>query len=165
MPVVPYQRAPAVSPPPAYTPTQVAALEMLAITAYDEDAVSEVIRPSAVLPEMAARAVLSELVMRDARNGGDWVAEPSRWRRYDRPWDGPDGSPGSAVLVGTMQVAYGTPTRYEITVFRATITHYGAAIGWTVSSLCDDAFRYGGLTLASCPRADLAPPPRPFRMR
>jgi hypothetical protein len=147
-----------------YDAGQLAALEMLASNTYGEDAVSEVIRPSAVLPEMAARAVLSELVLQDARNGGEWIAEPARWRRYDRPWDDVD-DPGRATLVGSMQVAYGTPTRYEITVFRATITNYGAAVGWTVAALCDDAFRHGGLTLASCPRADLAPPPRPFRMR
>jgi hypothetical protein len=141
------------------------ALELLASTAYGDEAITEVIRPSAVLPETAARAVLSELVLRDARAGGQWIAEPTSWQRYSGRWDDLDGGPGSAQLIGTMQVAYGTPTRYEITVFRATITTYGAAAGWTVSALCDDAFRHGQLTLASCPRADLAAPPRPFRMR
>jgi hypothetical protein len=144
---------------------RVNALELLANAAYGDEAISEVIRPSAVLPEAAARAVLSELVLRDARSEGEWVAEPTSWQRYTGRWDDLDGGPGSAQLIGTMQVAYGTPTRYEITVFRATITTFGAAEGWTVSALCDDAFRHGGLTLESCPRADLAAPPRPFRMR
>jgi len=35
--------------------------------------------------------------------------------------------------------------------------------GWTVESLCDEALGFGGLTLATCPRADLKPPPKPFR--
>ena len=148
-----------------YTPSELEALEALANNAYEQDAVTEVIRPSAVLPEHAARAVLAELVLNDARRDGHWLAEPACWRRYDRPWNGANGSPGASLLVGTMQVAYGTPRRYEITVYRATITPAGAAAGWTVSSLCDEAFGYGGFTLASCPRADLAPPPRPFRLR
>jgi hypothetical protein len=148
-----------------YTPNELEALETLANNAYDQDAVTEVIRPSAVLPEAAARAVLSELVLNDARRDGLWIAEPACWRRYDRSWDGAAGTPGAAVLVGTMQVAYGTPRRYEITVYRATITVAGTSAGWSVAGLCNEAFGYGGFTLASCPRADLAPPPRPFRMR
>ena len=68
------------------------------------------IRPAAVLPERAARTVLMELSLRDARTGGVWMTEPTIWRRYDRPFDGANGGPGSAVLLGTMQVTYGMPT-------------------------------------------------------
>ena len=139
-------------------------LEMLAAEVYDEGVITEVIRPAAVLPEDSARAVLVEMAMRDVRNGGLWAAEPSLWRRYDRPFDGLDG-PGTAELIGTMQVAYGTPTRYEITIYRATITRFGQDHGWTVESLCDEALSFGALDLASCPRASLQPPPRPFRLR
>jgi hypothetical protein len=138
------------------------AFEALASLQYGEPAVSEIIRPAAVLPEMAARAVLTELMHRDVRAEGTWLADPALWRRYNRAWTGGDES--TAHLIGTLQVAYGTPTRYEITVFRATITPFGAEAGWTVSQLCDEAFGYGGLTLASCPRASLVPPPRPFRL-
>ena len=59
--------------------------------------------------------------------------------------------------------AYGTPTKYEITIYQVTITQYGAATGMTVASLCDEALSFGELTLAQCPRATLAPPPKPFR--
>lgn len=138
-----------------------AALELLA-SMYDEGDITEVIRPSAILNEEAARAVLGELSLNDARAGGLWLAEPSNWRRYDRPWDSPDNE-GSSVLVGTIQVMYGTPTRHEITVYRATVTGAAAAAGWSVTLLCDDALQYAGLTLASCPRANLQPPPQPFR--
>lgn len=140
-------------------------LERLAGQAHDEGVVMEVIRPAAILPEGATRAVLMQLSLHDARVGGVWQADPSVWRRYDRPWDGVDGGPGSAQLLGTIQVAYGVPTRYEITVFRVTISDVGDRAGWTVTSLCDEALGYGGLTLATCPRASLAPPPRPFRLR
>ena len=131
--------------------------------AYDEGVISEVIRPAAVLPEEAARGVLMELALRDVRVGGHWWSEPSMWKRFDNNWDGPDGSAGSAQLIGTIQVAYGVPTRYEITIFRATVTAFGARFGWTVQRLCDEALGFGDLSLDTCPRADLKPPPRPFR--
>ena len=139
------------------------ALEQLLSEALDEGAVSEVIRPAAVVPEQAARAINVELSLSHVQHGGLWQATTTEWNRFDRPFDGPDGAPGTSRLVGTLQVAYGTPTRYEITVYRATVTRDGTAHGWTVETLCDDALRHGGLTLASCPRADLRPPPRPFR--
>lgn len=129
----------------------------------DEGVVTEVIRPAAVIPEEAARKILMELALRDVRAGGVFEADPSVWRRFDRPWDGPGGTPGTAELLGTIQIAYGVPTRYEITLFRATITKLGSQAGWSVSGLCDEALSFGGLTLETCPRADLKPPPRPFR--
>jgi len=141
------------------------ALELLAAAAYGDAAVTEVIRPAAVLPELAAQSILTELALRDVRTGGCWEAEPTCWRRYDRPWNGPGGAQGTAELIGSLQIAYGSPTKYEITVFRATVTSLGAMRNWTVSLLCDEAFGFGGLTLATCPRADLKPPPAPFRLR
>jgi hypothetical protein len=139
-------------------------LELLVSEAYDEGLVTEVIRPSAVMPDDVARQVLMELNLRDVRVGGVWWSEPSTWRRYDGAWNGADATQGSSRLLGTIQVAYGVPTRYEITIFRATITREGTGRGYTVESLCDEVLAYGGLTLASCPRADLKPPPRPFRL-
>ncbi len=128
---------------------------------YDEGVVTEVIRPAAIVPEESARAVLVELALRDVQYGGLWLSDPSRWALYDAPWDAP-GQPGSADLVGSIQVAYGTPTKYEITIYRATITRRGTELGWTVTKLCDQALGFGGLDLATCPRATLAAPPKPF---
>ena len=141
------------------------AFELLAASAYDDEDLSEVIRPAAILDEEAARQVLAALALEDARAQGVWVAEPGTWRRYDQPWDGPDGTPGVAALLGTIQVIYGSPTRHEITIYRATVTGPAAAAGWTVTSLCDDALQFAELSLETCPRANLAPPPRPFRLR
>src|SRR6476469_9604546 len=111
--------------------------------------------------EEAARAILMQLALRDVRLGGLWDTEPALWRRFDRSWD--NGSTNEATepsqLLGTIQVAYGVPTRYEITIFRATITRVGTEQGWTVEGLCDEALAYGDLSLATCPRADLKPPP------
>jgi hypothetical protein len=134
-------------------------LELLVSEASGEGSVTEVLRPSAIIPEDAARHILQELALHDARVDGNWTAEPTVWRRYDRPLDGDE----AANLIGSLQVAYGTPTRYEITIYRATVTGCGTEHGWTVASLCDEALRFGGLTLDECPRAELNAPPRPFR--
>jgi hypothetical protein len=90
-------------------------LEELAAAAYEDGAITEVIRPAAVLPESAARVVLVELALRDVRNDGQWWSSPTMWRRYDRPWDDPD-TAGSSELIGSLQVTYGTPMKYAITV-------------------------------------------------
>ena len=130
-------------------------------------ALETVIRPAAVLPERAAQLILAALLNSDARRGGVWNTTTTLWQRYDRPWDGALGSKGNAVLIGSLAVVYGTPTRASITVYRASISAEAAEAGWNTDQLCDEAFGYAGLTLASCPRAALqAPPTRdPFRAR
>jgi hypothetical protein len=138
-------------------------LELLVSEAYGDGAVEAVIRPAAVVPEESARQILVELAAQDVRMGGNWCAEPTTWRRYDKAWDGPDRGPGTAELIGSLQIAYGMPTRFEITIFRASVTRSGTLQGVTVETLCDEALGLGGLSLASCPRADLRPPPQPFR--
>ncbi len=138
---------------------------MLAAEVYGDVAITEVIRPAAVLPEEAARVVLVELAYRDVRSGGCWSSSPTLWQRYDRPWNGAGVTvPGDSLLLGSLQVSYGTPTRYAITIYRATITTAGTQSGWSVEAMCDEALGFGGYSLAECPRADLKPPPRPFRM-
>ena len=124
------------------------------------EGLSEVIRPAAIVPEHAARLVLVELARRDLSNGGEWKSEPQLWSRFD----GPSGQDGERPpqLMGTIHVSYGTPTKYEITVYRVTVTAAGLAAGWTVASLTDEALRFGGLTLEECPRATVNPPPRPY---
>ena len=130
--------------------------------AYDENVVSEVIRPAAIVPEEAARAILVELSLNSVHSEGLWRAEPSRWNRYDRPWASTQ-DPGESCLLGSIQVAYGTPTKYEITIYRVSITRRGTELGFTVSGLTDEALGHGDLSLAQCPRADVQPPPKPFR--
>jgi hypothetical protein len=125
---------------------------------------SRVIRPAAVVPEVSATKILRELTDRDVSAGGVWNAR----QRYDRPWDGEGlASRGTAELIGTVAVAYGTPVRDHITIYRVTVTDHGNAAGWSVERLCDEALSYGGLSLADCPRAEMAMPPvaDPFHTR
>lgn len=127
--------------------------------------VTTVIRPSAVLREGAAREVVRELESRDVSKGGVWNASVGLWQRYDRPWDGTPTGPGQARLVGSIASVHGSPGKYEITIYRATVTEHGRTAGWTVEGLCDDALQYADLTLATCPRADLRTPPLPDPFR
>lgn len=124
-----------------------------------------VIRPAAVLREQEAAKVLAQLEQMDVSLGGVWNVVPGLWQRYDKPWDGVGGMAGTAQLVGTIGSAHGSPTRYEITLYRVTITAHGLDCGWTVESLCDDALGHAGLSLSSCPRAALSQPPAhdPFK--
>jgi hypothetical protein len=124
-----------------------------------------IIRPAAVLPEREAFALAAELARQDVSRGGLWNASGSVWQRYDRPWNGLGGMHGDARLVGSLAVTYDQPQRHEITIYKVTIAP--DAVGWTVDRLCDDALSWVGLTLATCPRAALRPPPAadPFRSR
>lgn len=135
--------------------------EVLATELYDEGIVTEVIRPAAVVPEEAARVILAALQAQSVDRGGTWVATARSWARYDRTGVHPDGSPVGD-LIGTIEAIYGAPTKYDITIYRATVTSVGTAAGWTVASLCDEPLSHGGLSLATCPRATLQPPPQPF---
>lgn len=127
-----------------------------------EFASQEVIRPAAVLSEVHARQILQGLARDDVRAGGHWWTRVGTWRRYASPWAPGADEPGDAMHVGTISCVYDSPARYCVTVFRVSMTSYGLREGWTTASLCDDAFQHAGLTLADCPRASLAAPPRPF---
>jgi len=125
---------------------------------------TEVIRPSAVLASKLATQIVHELESRDVSRGGVWSASPGLWQRYDHPWDGPGGTHGSAKLVGSIGAVYGSPSKYDITIYRVTVTEHGASQGWTVDRICDDALRFVDLTLATCPRTELVTTtPDPFR--
>lgn len=123
---------------------------------------NRVIRPAAVLPEHAAREILSWLQTVDVSQGGCWSSGIGSIQRYSGPFDGPSGMRGSAVLLGSLHITWDT---YEATIYRVSVTDAGAALGMTVDSLCDEVLRVAGLTLASCPRAALhaAPPLDPFK--
>jgi hypothetical protein len=128
---------------------------------------SRVIRPAAVVPEASATRIIRELTSRDVSRGGVWNASATVWQRYNVPWDGLGGTRGSSFVVGTIAVAYGMPVRDHITIYRVTVTDQGNELGWTVDQLCDEALGFGDLSLAICPRAELAAPPTqdPFRAR
>jgi hypothetical protein len=125
----------------------------------------EVIRPAALLSESATRLILAGLEGNDVRQGGFWYARPGIWQRFAEPW--PEGfepidGPGP-LHVGTVSCVYDSPRRYTVTVFRVSLTVLGTERGFTMQSLCDDAFQYADLTLADCPRIPMDQAPNPLR--
>ncbi len=125
-------------------------------------AATEVIRPAAVVPEDAARNILVELALHDVKSGGLWRALPNQWARWSQPWA--DDASGEARLVGTVELAYGTPSRYEVTIFRVSVTEFGEDHGWTVRTLVDESLSFAGMTLDDCPRTHMPPPPAPVKI-
>jgi hypothetical protein len=125
-----------------------------------------VIRPAAVLGVAEATEVIRTLERLDVSKGGVWSATPGMWQRYTRPWDGAAGMRGTSELAGSIAVIYDEPRRNEITIYRVNVTPAGLAAGWNVERLCDDALTWVGLTLGTCPRADIKPPPKadPFHL-
>ena len=121
-----------------------------------------VIRPAAVLPERAAREIMGWLADSDVTRGGCWAHDVSYIKRFSGPFDGPAGMRGSAVLLGSLHITW---DKYTVTIYRVSITDAGVGRGLTVERLCDEVLGVAGLTLASCPRAQLAsaPVPDPFR--
>lgn len=123
-----------------------------------------VIRPAALLPERAARTIMAWLKTSDVSDLGVWSHDVGTIQRYSGPFDGPGGMRGSAQLLGSLNIIWES---YSVTIYRAHVTAAGVAAGYTVESLCDEVLAVAGLTLASCPRADLAPAPQsdPFKKR
>ena len=123
-----------------------------------------VIRPAAVLPDRAAREIMAWLADVDVTRGGCWMHDVSYIKRFSGPFDGVAGMRGSAVLLGSLHITW---DKYAVTIFRANVTDEGAARGLTVDALCDEVLGVVGLTLATCPRAELvaAPAPDPFRRK
>ena len=121
-----------------------------------------VIRPAAVLPDAAAREIMSWLADVDVTRGGCWMHDVSYIKRFSGPFDGIAGMRGSAVLLGSLHITW---EKYSVTIFRVNVTDEGVARGLTVDALCDQVLAVAGLTLATCPRAHLmhAPVPDPFR--
>jgi hypothetical protein len=124
---------------------------------------SRVIRPAAVIPARQALRMLAWLEDHHVSRGSYWLHDTQSIQRFDRPFDGPSGMRGSAVLLGAMHLMW---DHYDATIFRANVTDAGLAAGMTVDQLCDEVLSSVDLTLASCPRADLvdAPKPDPFRL-
>ena len=111
-------------------------LETFITELYDPTTVTEQIHPAAVLAEEPGHVVIMGLSAIDVRHNGVWDTSTGSWTRYDRPWISA-ADPGDAVAVGAVHVTYGVPSRYDITLYRVSITAHGAELGWTVPALVD----------------------------
>ena len=130
----------------------------------DNVAVQSQIRPALVLPEREARNLLGAATREDVSRGGVFSAGPAGVQVWSCPWDGPGGSHGSSIHLGSVDWSYDTPARHYITVYRVLVTAAGAAAGQTTESVLSRVLSLSGLRADGTTLAMAVPPPRdPFR--
>src|SRR4051812_20328206 len=130
----------------------------------DRIAAQSQIRPALVLPERGARHLLAAAGHHDVARGGVFSAGPAGIQVWSGEWDGPGGSHGSAVHLGSVDWSYDTPARHYITVYRVLVTAAGADLGLTTESILTRVMALGGLTSEGATLSMAVPPPRdPFR--
>ena len=98
-------------------------------------AVQSQVRPALVLPEREARYLLAAAQREDVSRGGVFSAGPAGIQLWSDAWDGPGGSHGSSLHLGSVDWSYDTPARHYITVYRVLVTAAGAETGLTTESV------------------------------
>ncbi len=122
------------------------------------------VRPSLVLDEQVARDLLKEAAYRDVAAGGRFAAGPAGVQVWSGQWDGPNGSHGSAVHLGSVDWTYDTPSKGYVTIYRSMVTQRGIDRGETTESVLLAVLRLVGRTVDG-PRLEQPLPPArdPFK--
>lgn len=122
------------------------------------------VRPSLVLDERVARELLQEAARFDVSAGGRFSAGPAGVQVWSGPWDGPGGTKGSAVHLGSVDWTYDTPSKNYVTIYRSMVTQAGIDGGETTESILTTVLKLVGQTVDG-PRIEQPMPPArdPFR--
>lgn len=147
-------------------PTTAAALPRLQLAphAVAKPALSSHVRPALVLAERETRELLDVAARCDVANGGRFAAGPAGIQVWSGPFDGPNGSHGSAVHLGSIDWSYDTPVRHYATVYRAMVTAAGVAAGETTTTILKAVLDLAQIAMDGTHVTMPAPPPRdPFR--
>ncbi len=156
---VPHRDEPAAAPPAAPR-------LRLTDTAVAKPALLSQVRPALVLAEKEARDLLQTATAYDVTRGGRFSAGPAGIQVWSGPWDGPNGTHGQAVHLGSVDWSYDTPVRHYATVYRAMVTTFGLDAGESTSTILDKVLRLAGLSADGCRLEMPMPPARdPFRNR
>jgi hypothetical protein len=124
------------------------------------------VRPALVLREREARELLAEARRHDVGNGGIFSAGPAGIQVWSGPFNGPQGSHGDAVHLGSIDWIYDTPVRYYATIYRAMVTAQGIAANHSPETILTCVLNLTGLTIEGTRLTMPMPPPRdPFRKR
>ncbi|HVE99573.1 MAG TPA: hypothetical protein VNA12_10395 [Mycobacteriales bacterium] len=136
----------------------------LSAYAVAKPALASNVRPALVLAERETRSLLEAAREADVGNGGQFSAGPAGIQVWSGPFDGPSGSHGSAVHLGSVDWIYDTPVRHYATVYRTMVTAEGLAAGVSTESVLTAVLGLAGLT-AEGTRLEMAMPPQrdPFR--
>ena len=122
------------------------------------------VRPSLVLAERESRELLAAAALHDVGIEGRFSAGPAGIQVWDGPFNGPSGTHGSAVHLGSVDWSYDTPAKHYVTIYRVMITQAGIEAGETTYSVLTKVLGLAGLD-ADGSRITLPTPPArdPFR--
>lgn len=122
------------------------------------------VRPALVLAERETRELLAAAGQHDVGTGGRFAAGPAGIQLWDGPFDGPNGTHGSATHLGSVDWSYDTPSKHYATIYRVMVTQAGVEAGESTYSVLSSVLDLSGLS-ADANRITLpAPPARdPFR--
>jgi hypothetical protein len=127
-------------------------------------ALSSHVRPALVLAERETRELLEAASHFDVGRGGRFSAGPAGIQVWSGPFDGPNGSHGNAVHLGSIDWSYDTPVRHYATVYRAMVTAEGVARGETTETVLRAVLDLARIPMEGSTVTMAAPPPRdPFR--
>ena len=122
------------------------------------------VRPSLVLDEIIARELLQEAARFDVSAGGRFSAGPAGVQVWSGPWNGPGGTKGTAIHLGSVDWTYDTPSKNYVTIYRSMVTQAGIDAGETTESILTTVLSLVGQTVDG-PRIEQPMPPAhdPFR--
>jgi hypothetical protein len=124
------------------------------------------IRPALVLSEDDTRRLIEAADRQGVRAGGCFLAGPIGIQLWSGPFDGPDGTPGAAQHLGTVDWSYDTPAKHYATIYRSIVTASGVNAGETTASVLARVLALCGISAGGERVTIPIPPPRdPFRRR
>lgn len=122
------------------------------------------VRPALVLAERETREVLAAAERHDVGVGGRFSAGPAGVQVWTGPFDGPNGTHGSGVHVGSVDWSYDTPAKHYSTIYRVMVTQEGVDAGDTTLSVLTAVLQLAGLSADGTRITMPAPPARdPFQ--
>jgi hypothetical protein len=127
-------------------------------------ALTSQVRPALVLPELQARALLDAASREDIGREGSFSGGPAGIQVWSGPFNGADGSRGTAIHLGSIDWTYDTPAKHWALIYRAMVTQPGLEHGETTLSILTRVLSLTGLSIEG-DRVQLPTPPvrDPFR--
>lgn len=125
--------------------------------------VSQVL-PALVLGERETREVLAAARAQDVALDGPFSAGPAGVQLWDGPFNGPKGTHGAALQLGSVDWNYDAPAKHYATIYRVIVTQAGIDAGQTTASIMATVLALAGLTVDGNRISPAVPPARdPFR--
>lgn len=122
------------------------------------------VRPALVLAERETRELLAGAQRHDVGLDGRFSAGPAGIQLWDGPFNGPNGTKGTARHLGSVDWSYDTPAKHYATIYRVMVTQAGVEAGETTLSVLATVLALGGLPADGTRISMPAPPARdPFR--